>query len=98
MIGGSGPKVTLRLVAEYAQLWNGMGDPETFRQKVEILDEWCAKVGRDPKEIDRTVMIGNDRIDDVDAYLEAGATHVILGVDAPFDLDPLKRLLELSRG
>ena len=98
MIGGSGPKVTLRLVAEYAQLWNAMGDPETFRQKVEILDEWCAKVGRDPSEIDRTVMINNDRIEDVDAYLEAGATHVILGVDAPFDLAPTKRLLEIARG
>ena len=98
MIGGSGEKVTLRLVAEYAQLWNGMGDPDTFRHKVEVLGEWCAKVGRDPDEIDRTVMINNDGLDNVDAYLEAGATHVILGVDAPFDLDPLKRLLELSRG
>jgi hypothetical protein len=75
-----------------------LGDPETYRHKIEVLDEWCAKIGRNPTEIDRTVMINNERIDDVDEYLKAGATHVILGVDAPFDLAPLKRLLELSRG
>ncbi|MBR7828951.1 LLM class F420-dependent oxidoreductase [Actinospica sp. MGRD01-02] len=98
MIGGSGPKVTLRLTAEYAQLWNGMGDPATFAEKVRILDDWCAEIGRDPKEIDRTVMINNDRLDQVDEYLEAGATHIILGSDAPFDLEPLTRLLKLARG
>jgi probable F420-dependent oxidoreductase len=98
MIGGGGEKVTLRLVAEYAQLWNGMGDPDTFRHKVEVLNEWCAKIGRDPNEIDRTVMIGDDSLDKVDAFLDAGATHIILGGDVPFDLTPLKRLLEISRG
>ena len=97
MIGGGGEKVTLRLVAEYAQLWNSMGDPDTYRHKIEVLDEWCAKVGRNPDEIDRTVLINNDGLNDVDAYLEAGATHIILGNNAPFDLTPLKRLLELSR-
>ena len=98
MIGGSGEKVTLRLVAEYAQLWNGFGPVDNFKHKNDVLNEWCAKLGRDPQEIDRTVMIRNEEIDDVDAYLEAGATHIILGGDAPFDLDPLKRLLELARG
>jgi probable F420-dependent oxidoreductase len=98
MIGGGGPKVTLRLTAEYAQLWNGMGDPATFGEKVRILNDWCAEIGRDPNEIDRTVMINNDRLDQVDEYLEAGATHIILGADAPFDLEPLTRLLKLARG
>ncbi|HTJ68435.1 MAG TPA: LLM class F420-dependent oxidoreductase [Actinospica sp.] len=98
MIGGGGPKVTLRLTAEYAQLWNGMGDPETFAEKVGILNDWCAKIGRDPNEIDRTVMINNDGLDKVDEYLAAGATHIILGSDAPFDLEPLERLIKLARG
>jgi probable F420-dependent oxidoreductase len=98
MIGGSGEKVTLRLVAEYAQMWNAFGPPENFRHKSSVLDEWCAKLGRDPKEIDRTVLINNSELDNVDAYLEAGATHIILGGDAPFDLEPLQRLLKLARG
>ena len=98
MIGGSGEKVTLRLVAEYAQLWNAFGPADNFKHKNDVLNEWCAKLGRDPQEIDRTVMIPNDEIENVDAYLEVGATHIILGGDAPFDLTPLKRLLALARG
>jgi probable F420-dependent oxidoreductase len=98
MIGGSGEKVTLRLVARYAQLWNTFGPVENFRRKNEVLDDWCAKLGRDPREIDRTVMIRNEEIDTVEAYLEAGATHIILGGDAPFDMAPLRRLLKIARG
>jgi probable F420-dependent oxidoreductase len=98
MIGGSGPKVTLRLTAQYAQLWNSMGDPEAYKQKVDTLNDWCVKIGRDPSEIDRTVLITNESLDKVDAYLEAGATHIILGIDTPFDLDPLKGLLKSARG
>jgi probable F420-dependent oxidoreductase len=57
LIGGSGEKVTLRLVAEHADGWNAFGPPESFAAKSAILDEWCAKVGRDPKAIERTVAI-----------------------------------------
>jgi alkanesulfonate monooxygenase SsuD/methylene tetrahydromethanopterin reductase-like flavin-dependent oxidoreductase (luciferase family) len=93
LIGGGGEKVTLRIVAERADLWNTFGSPELFAQKNAVLDEWCAKVGRDPGEIERTTMIGPDEVDGVDAYLEAGATHIILGWDAPFETEPLERLL-----
>jgi probable F420-dependent oxidoreductase len=97
MIGGSGEKVTLRLVAEYAQMWNAFGPVDNFRHKNEVLNEWCAKLGRDPKAIDRTVMIGNEEVDDFQEYLDAGATHIILGGNAPFDLAPLERLLAHAR-
>ena len=98
MIGGGGEKVTLRLVAEYARFWNVLGDPEAFRHKNQVLDEWCAELGRDPKEIDRTVLIGDNQLDSVEDYLKAGATHIIYGCNAPFDLAPVKRLLETARG
>lgn len=98
MIGGGGEQVTLRLVAEHAQMWNVLGSPERFAHKNAVLDEWCAKLDRDPAEIDRSVLINVDAIDDVEAYLEAGATHVILGLNEPFDVKPLARLLELARG
>jgi alkanesulfonate monooxygenase SsuD/methylene tetrahydromethanopterin reductase-like flavin-dependent oxidoreductase (luciferase family) len=54
-IGGSGEKRTLRIVAEYADIWNAdQDDPESFRRRSEILDEHCRAVGRDPTSIERT--------------------------------------------
>ena len=99
LIGGSGEKVTLRLVAQYADAWNTFGPASTYGAKNAILDEWCAKVGRDPAEIERTVeMMSGAEIDDVDDYLAAGATHIILGLGPPFGLDDVQRLLQAARG
>jgi alkanesulfonate monooxygenase SsuD/methylene tetrahydromethanopterin reductase-like flavin-dependent oxidoreductase (luciferase family) len=55
LIGGSGEKRTLRIVAETADIWNGEGDPEAIRRKNEVLDGYCADIGRDPAAIRRTV-------------------------------------------
>ena len=99
LIGGSGEKVTLRLVATHADAWNTFGPPANFKAKNAILDEWCAKVGRDPAEIERTVeMMSGAEIDQVDDYLAAGATHIILGLGPPFGLDDVQRLLQVARG
>ena len=54
LIGGGGEKKTLRLVARYADMWNGFGDPDTIRHKVQVLADHCADVGRDPSEITKT--------------------------------------------
>ena len=80
LIGGGGEKVTLRLVAEHADMWNGFGPADEFARKNRILDEWCARVGRDPKAVERTVLIDVDEIDAADAFLEAGAEHLILAI------------------
>jgi probable F420-dependent oxidoreductase len=94
LVGGGGEKVTLRLVAQHAQMWNTFGPAEAFGAKNRVLDDWCARVGRNPAEIERTVMILDGReVADVDAYLDAGAQHLILGMGPPFDLDPLRALL-----
>jgi probable F420-dependent oxidoreductase len=93
LIGGSGEKVTLRLVAEYADAWNAFGPPENFARKSAVLDEWCEKLGRDPSTIERTVAIEDDDVHDIERYVEVGATHVIVGVGSPFDLAPLESLL-----
>jgi probable F420-dependent oxidoreductase len=95
LIGGDGEKVTLRIVAEQASIWNGFGPAKDYARRNSILDDWCAKVGRDPAEIERSVHIDSDEIDKIDAFLDAGATHVILGVNAPYDLGPAKALLKL---
>ena len=55
LIGGSGEKVTLRLVAEYADAWNTFGPPENFAAKNRVLDEWCARLDRKPRQVERTV-------------------------------------------
>jgi F420-dependent oxidoreductase-like protein len=51
LVGGSGEKRTLKLVAQYADLCNIFGDPATVAHKVEILRRHCADVGRDPTEV-----------------------------------------------
>jgi len=93
LIGGSGEKVTLKLVAEYADAWNSFGPPENFGRLNGILDDWCGKVGRDPSEIERTVAVGTDDVDDIGRYVDAGADHIIVMIGAPFDLAPLERLI-----
>ena len=98
MIGGAGEKVTLRIVAERADMWNTFGPPESFAHKNSVLNDWCAKLGRDPKAVERTVMIGPEEVDDFQAYLDAGADHIIVGVNTPFDFGPTARLLEHAAG
>jgi alkanesulfonate monooxygenase SsuD/methylene tetrahydromethanopterin reductase-like flavin-dependent oxidoreductase (luciferase family) len=51
LVGGSGEKRTLRLVAQYADFCNVTGDVDTIRRKVRVLHEHCAAVGRDPSEV-----------------------------------------------
>ena len=92
LIGGGGEKVTLRLTAQYANLWNGFGPPETFKHKNGVLDQWCRDIGRDPAEIERTVMVNDEDLDNLEPYIEAGATHLILGWNAPWDTAPLEKL------
>jgi probable F420-dependent oxidoreductase len=97
LIGGSGERVTLRLVAEHADAWNTFGPPENFAKKSRVLDEWCERLGRNPRQIERTVGINVNEVGNFDAYLEAGAEHLIVMVGPPFDLDPVKQLLDAAR-
>ncbi|GGN35741.1 alkanesulfonate monooxygenase SsuD/methylene tetrahydromethanopterin reductase-like flavin-dependent oxidoreductase (luciferase family) [Actinoplanes campanulatus] len=54
LIGAKGEKRMLKVVAEYADLWNTWGLPDTIAHKSRVLDEHCATVGRDPRAIGRT--------------------------------------------
>jgi F420-dependent oxidoreductase-like protein len=56
LIGGSGEKRTLRLVAQYGDACNLFGDPDTVRHKLDVLERHCADVGRDPAEITTTAL------------------------------------------
>jgi len=51
LVGGSGERRTLKLVARHADLCNFFGEPDSVRRKLAVLHEHCATVGRDPAEI-----------------------------------------------
>jgi F420-dependent oxidoreductase-like protein len=54
LVGGSGERKTLRLVARHADACNLFGDPDVVRHKVAVLHEHCATEGRDPAAISVT--------------------------------------------
>ena len=98
MLGASGERVGLRIVAEHADAWNTFGLPELYAHKNAVLTDWCVKVGRDPATIERTVLImGDEQLDQWRDYVAAGAEHIIVGVDHPFDLEPVERLMGAVR-
>jgi alkanesulfonate monooxygenase SsuD/methylene tetrahydromethanopterin reductase-like flavin-dependent oxidoreductase (luciferase family) len=98
LIGGSGEKVTLRLVAEHAQMWNALGDPDEYSRKSKILDEWCQRIGRDPSDIERTANVNVRSPREIKEWLDAGLQHFVLRLAHPFDTKTLERVLEQSRG
>lgn len=57
LIGGSGERKTLRLVAQYADGCNLFGDPDRAEHLLGVLNGHCQDVGRDPAEITKTVMM-----------------------------------------
>ncbi len=90
-IGGSGEQLTLRMVAKYADIWNFVGGPvEVFKHKSEVLDEHCAKIGRDPSTIERSIQVvinPNDMqstITIVQNFIDVGVTHIVLGLRPPY--------------
>ena len=54
LVGGSGERKTLKIVAKYADACNLFGSPETVRKKLDILKEHCKSVGRDYDSILKT--------------------------------------------
>jgi F420-dependent oxidoreductase-like protein len=58
-IGGGGEKRTLRTTARYADGWNvPYIGPAEWKAKSDVLDRWCERARRDPREIARTVNVG----------------------------------------
>jgi probable F420-dependent oxidoreductase len=95
LIGGGGEKVTLRLVAQHADMWNGFGEPDAAAHKSAVLDQWCERIGRNPAEIERSIMVNPQTALRGDEYLERGITHLILGIDGPdYDTTHLEKLVD----
>ena len=56
LVGGGGEQRTLRIVAKYADYSHWFGGPvEDLKRKHELLDRYCDEVGRDPRQVTRTM-------------------------------------------
>jgi hypothetical protein len=93
LIGGDGRKVLLRLVAQHADEWNTMA--WRFVEGSACLDEWCARLGRDPNSIRRSCFITEpDHLGLLDEVLAAGADQVIVQVNDPFSMKLVEQVLD----
>ena len=103
MVGGTGERKTLRLVAQYANACNLFASPELER-KLDVLRGHCEAVGRDYGEIQKTVMApldpgpNGEKVDDLLAELRRlaglGVTHMQGWVPAVATITPLEILGE----
>ena len=102
LIGGSGEKKTLQLVAKYADACNlfaRMGT-EVVRSKLEILKKHCNEVGRDYAEIEKTTlstvhlapdkMNARNVIEECQALAGLGITHAIFNMPNVHEIGPLE--------
>jgi alkanesulfonate monooxygenase SsuD/methylene tetrahydromethanopterin reductase-like flavin-dependent oxidoreductase (luciferase family) len=74
LIGGGGEKVTLRLVAQYANACNIGGDIPTIKHKLAVLKQHCEQLGRDYGSIKRTTLIDDCVIAETEADVLAKLT------------------------
>jgi F420-dependent oxidoreductase-like protein len=84
MIGGSGEKKTLRLVAQYADACNisGMAGPAEAGRKLDVLRAHCDTLGREYSEIEKTTMIALDASHTVDDVVAAASGLAEVGFTA----------------
>ena len=95
LIGGGGEKKTLRITAKYANMWHGFGDLDTIKHKMEVLDQWCNEIGRNPAEIERSTAAGaEDNEDQWNAQAQAGITHLIYGTGVPVNWAKVEQLVK----
>lgn len=81
LIGGEGERKTLRLVAEYADIWHSFATSDAYPHKAAVLAEHCGAVGRDPTDIARSAAVGGEQGQaDVDTLLGEAEALTALGV------------------
>jgi alkanesulfonate monooxygenase SsuD/methylene tetrahydromethanopterin reductase-like flavin-dependent oxidoreductase (luciferase family) len=102
LVGGSGEKKTLRLVAQYADACNLFApEPAVIAHKLDVLVRHCADVGRDPAEIQNTILaVRSDPLADVDGFIASMEQYARLGVDlvevVPRSSDPVAEVTRLG--
>jgi probable F420-dependent oxidoreductase len=96
LIGGAGEKVTLKLVAQHAQMWHTfVNDLDTYRHKTEVLAEHCANTGRDPSTIEHVIGSLENVFEIADDLADAGVAEITIGVGGPdYDLGKLREAIQ----
>ena len=81
LIGGSGERKTLRLVATYADACNLFGEsPEVVAHKLDVLRRHCDDVGRDYDSIRKTMIAMGDPVTDRDGFLSSMERYAAAGI------------------
>ena len=84
LIGGNGARKTLRIAAAHADIWHGFGDAAKLGELHRILDGWCAAIGRDAGEIERSTRVFRRTPDEVGLSLaEVGTRLFTLVLQGP---------------
>jgi F420-dependent oxidoreductase-like protein len=103
MVGGNGPRKTMRLVAHYADASNfGVPDPGESRRLIDTIRRECEATGRDPAEIEMTSLVevdlrpgrmsSADVVDMLRAQSDEGVDHVIVNMPDAYETDYVERL------
>ncbi len=87
LVGGGGERKTFRLVAKHANIWHGFGSTETLARKNRILDEWCAELGRDPSEIERSTSVHSGPAELGEQLLAIGERLITISTDGTSGFD-----------
>lgn len=82
LVGGSGERKTLPLVARYADACNlfTVGGPEGVANKLGIVAEHAKQAGRDPAEIEGTILFGYNPAEDPDGFVSLMAEYARVGI------------------
>lgn len=109
-IGGTGRKRTMKTAAKYAQQWDALftESADEFVELNQVMDDHCAAIGRDPKEITRSIHVawtdGADPAELADKaaeFVAAGAQQVVFSMRGPYrvsGLEPLAEAIQASKG
>jgi F420-dependent oxidoreductase-like protein len=82
LIGGGGERKTLRLVARYADACNLFASsPDEVARKLQVLEQHCHVVGRDPATIERTILAMDNPLDDPDRFVSTMKEYAKHGVE-----------------
>jgi F420-dependent oxidoreductase-like protein len=101
LVGGSGERKTLRLVAQYADACNLFApDSAVVAHKLDVLARHCEAEGRDNGTINKTILGFGDPLDDVDAFLTSMEEYAALGISLvevmPMRPDPVAWVTQLG--
>jgi F420-dependent oxidoreductase-like protein len=101
LVGGSGEQKTLRLVARYANACNIFAtSPEVVAHKLDVLARHCDAEGRNPDEVEKTILAMSNPLDDVDGFVRSMAQYAEMGVTLvevmPMVPDPVAWVTQLG--